>query len=245
MLLVQEKKRPRSCLWIPLAIVLVVALVIALWLVPPRLMTNRQFELWQVHGFWGFTREVMGTPTLDDLMDQAHNIVLAKVIRAQGGDTGHGDTEHARIFYTRYTLMLIDVYKGRLEIGDVIDLMQPYQIRHIGVLGERRNRRQNIRTAPLSVGDSYILFLNLAMIDRNILRTGQPYEEWREAWHVLSSSRFCAYRYTPQEQRPVDENWTFDSVDRQNHLVLTEQDLLRKSYEEKNVINSVCDTNVT
>jgi len=141
-----------------------------------------------------------------DLVVQADNIILAKVISRRTENTGIGDSEYSIIFYAIYELMLVNVYKGRFNIGETIDLMQPYQIRHMGMLWEQRGRRQDINTVHLSVGSTYILFLHTSQIDRDILRTGRVFEEPQ---HVLLSSCFSVFQYASEEEMFVSPTKRF------------------------------------
>jgi len=188
---------------------------------------TQEFGLWQVDGFvFGFKPEEAVIETFEILANLADSIVLAEVLSTRNADTGIGDTRSARIYSTVYELRLINVYRGRHEAGDTIELKQPYQVRHYNS-GEDRDRRANIRTTPLSVGGSYVLFINDVWINRRILRTGQPHEEWQTSWGVLHSSLYSAYRNAHNVSCVNHGNWVFESVNRQNDIVFTQQDLLR------------------
>lgn len=166
----------RKKLYIYLCICLLLIVILSFF----QQLLQQELALSQVEGFWSFDWE--GNLYVDDTAD---DIIFAEVLRVQNRNTGLGDTRHALIFYRVYTLRVIEVHQGGVEFSDEIELKQVYQIRHIGILGEQRFRRQNIQTTQLSVGESYMLSLGLVRIDRNILRTGQPYEQWGEPWFVL------------------------------------------------------------
>ncbi|MCL2357754.1 MAG: hypothetical protein FWC70_11505 [Defluviitaleaceae bacterium] len=128
--------------------------------------------------------------------------------------------------YTVYQLRVLDVYKGDIEIFDIIETLQlKRRSRPTGVYSMNM---QQIRL-PLETGDDLILFLNFyevyfspgttdlasrfALSDREQMWTFNPIQG--------------VYCYAPANIRAGYGDWTFKSINAHNNLTLSEQDLLR------------------
>lgn len=159
--------------------------------------------------------------TMEELIDTTGLIARGEIVGETKAriDLGSGYTYH---LYTVHQFEILEVYKGDLLVGNILDIIQVYRL-------------ENKRTFPynypdgaapiqyiredLSLGDELILFLRTPwppLMNGSIGRVG----------HTFTVRRIQgAYRYILQELRDNHVNRVFESVNPHNNLVLTEADL--------------------
>ncbi|MCL2365987.1 MAG: hypothetical protein FWC75_02945 [Oscillospiraceae bacterium] len=152
--------------------------------------------------------------SIQNLEANANNIFLAMVVGTRDGETAAGDTEVVRRFYKMFDLEIIEVYKGMLQPGDVVELMQMTQSRSYFI---REENRDYYRTIPLAHGNEYILFTrSVSVLNRHNPHPNEP--------QLLLNSWQAAYR-VDRKATIVQDAFGLSNVDERNDLVLTVYDL--------------------
>ena len=112
---------------------------------------------------------------------------------------------HPYNLYTIHRIRVLEVFQGDAEIGDILE------VRQIG--GQQDGLRViNEDEVPLAIGDDLVLFLRASYIENFPSVLLNPYQS--------------AY-YSPSENALIDIDEDLESVNPDNDLVLTTEDLIQ------------------
>jgi len=181
------------------------------------------------NGVWSSMAVAHGHSTLhDNIMDLAYMscaVVRVRIINEREEIIGYGPDPIYRVnyMYSIYQSEVTHVYKGFIDVGNVIDVVQ-----------RRRMRRQCAQSTidhfyeregitflvgyiwiPLSVGDDLIMFLRHVYSDR--------YSSMVDMWRFNGIQG--VYRYASDGIGAMHDIQVFDSVNEHNNLTLTIEDL--------------------
>ena len=195
--------------------------------------------------------------SVEELKQTSEYIIRGRIIKEQLGSIVTGvRLNGVRPRYSNtdrhafYQIEVLDIYKGDMQIGDIVEIHQFKYFRSRtrtrayrnlvsgdrntfdGSSGERVLRRVVLQ---LSEGDDLILFLDSAIFLTG-LENGGPgimYVRLPNGVTGVNINPFNPiqglYYYTPQYQRQGYDNFIFQSVNPHNNLTLTEEDLRRIS----------------
>jgi len=164
---------------------------------------------------------------IEQLASHVSNVVRAEIIAVRDETVSIGGDPHHKMpyIYSFYSLRVIDIFKGDVEIDDIIEISQ---IRKRGFTRQMHwpeNPQVQVEYIRLSleVGDDLILFIN--PVEASRFRGGMTIEDVEFTW--IFDRIQGIYRYTPANIRTAHDNWVFESVNEHNNLTLTEMDLLQ------------------
>jgi len=202
----------------------------------PRNFTFHDLPSGAVNGEWSIQALESGfsmSEGIDQLAARVEYVVRVEIIdeRYKVINTGPARYRNPHL-YSIYKLQILDVYKGNVAIGDVIEISQRAMTwrRPESYSDEQRGYHFAYIRLPLEVGDDLILFLSFIETFHqsetgSALITGGSIIIPSDKTNMWIFNRVQGiYRYTPQELRDND-NWVFEPVNPHNNLVLTESDL--------------------
>jgi len=173
-----------------------------------------------VNGEWSARAVAEQHPIIADSFEQLleikPDVVRVRVLNSRSESIPILQREfNVNHIFTIYEIEVLEVYRGNMDTGKIVEIMQVERLRGRNLISFNFFRPQHIRI-PISVGCEYILFFSY---------TSRIIQLWPYQVHPIQG----IYHYTPEYMRAGYNNWTFESVNEHNNLVLTERDLLRIS----------------
>ena len=211
----------------------------------PENATNGKWTIYALSRNWA---RLVGTT--EELVEEAPTIIRAKVVDYRLDILTRGDSSVRSDTYIFHKLEVLDVYRGDLSQGDIIEVFQLKGYQTYTYLFFRMVRLRlppppfrgpNFPNTPvlINVGDEVVLFLHevrLASWERgssdNPIRYGMvtswdielgfARQVYNYRWMFFNPIQ-SAYYYTPEYLR--GENFVFQPVNPANNLILTPADL--------------------
>jgi len=219
------------------------SVILIIWVLPPVINVIRFSPLppSAINGAWAATIVAEGQTdfnSIDELATRSRYVIRGEIISESEKVMRvrppiPGEYSGPRMLYSVYSLNVLYVYKGDVNVGDIINFIQVKGVQRTSYLLREReidpehHSHHRIRRFTyfvrnsFSVGDDLILFLNTPPSN------AAHYHSVRGRVDITTFNPIQgAYRYTPQELRTGD-NWVFESVNEHNNLTLTEADLQR------------------
>lgn len=217
-----------------------VVLLIKLWLILPSPESSNDIfydlPLGAVNGEWSAKAVVDGRQMSESIVELASNVsyvVRAEIIDKRIEVVNSGESIYSIPYmYSIYRLRVLDVYKGDIEINNIIEISQRKKRSFVnsGYLLEWNNTLIEYIRIPLEIGDDLILFLNFV---EEFVSQGTVFSDMTNIW--IFNRVQGVYRYTPVEIRIIHDNWVFEPVNPHNNLILTEEDLQQLRENRDNI----------
>ena len=152
---------------------------------------------------------------IESLQTRSSAIIRAEILTKEpGSHTYINDSERLEILYTQYQVRILEVFKGQVELDDILEIFQYTHIKLYDPYKTMLISETRIIFTPLEIADDLILFLLPGYNERRIVTSQSAYR-----------SRFGV------------DNWIFDNHDPRNSLLLTSDDLLEITAKHRNPQN--------
>ena len=169
----------------------------------------------------------IGIPSnnINELTARSGYVIRAKIISKRTEQVNIGTPDYKIPYlYSIYKMEILDIFKGNLEVGDIIEISQRKKtsIPTENYSSEFRSYHTRYIRHPIDIDDDLILFLNFVS---QFTSSGVVFSDLENIW-VFNRIQGI-YRYAPLDVRNEYNYWEFESINEHNNLHLTRCDLLQ------------------